>query len=307
MTLSLSLILQVALALLFFCAGSGALQAQQVREVELKHAGITLIADLVVPDEGALKDGVVLLTHGTLAHKDMELIETLQTALAERGVASLAPTLSHGIDRRWGMYDCAVPHRYRYSDALDEIGVWVDWLEGQGAGSIALMGHSRGGNQTAWYAAERAGPQVTNVVLLAPAMGNAPEAAAENYRQRYGSALAPLLEEAGKLVAAGEGEQLTLMPGFIYCEKAEVTAASFLSNYAPEPGRDTGGLISRIKSPVLVITGSLDKVVPDVADRVEPVTDGARIRLEVIEDADHFFLDFYAEDVADLVVEFLIP
>lgn len=303
MTLSPSLNLRVALALLFFCAGSGALQAQQVQEVELKRAGITLIADLVVPDEGALEDGVVLLTHGTLAHKDMELIETLQTALAERGVASLAPTLSHGIDRRRGMYDCAVPHRYRYSDALDEIDAWMDWLEGQGAGSITLMGHSRGGNQTAWYAAERAGPQVKNVALLAPAMGSTPETVAENYQQRYGSALAPLLEEAGKLVAAGEGAQLMLAPGFIYCEKAEVTAASFVSNYALEPGRDTAGLIPRIKSPILVITGSLDKVVPDVAERIEPLTDGERVRLEVIEDADHFFLDFYAEDVADLVVE----
>jgi hypothetical protein len=41
--------------------------------------------------------------------------------------------------------------------------------------------------------------------------------------------------------------------------------------------------------------------VPDVPARIKPLADGTRVRLEVIEDADHFFLDFYTEDVADLV------
>lgn len=298
-----SFLLQAVLALVLFCADAGILHAQQVREVELKHAGVTLIADLVMPHDESPGAEVVLLIHGTLAHKDMELIETLQTALAERGVSSLAPTLSQGIDRRRGMYDCSTPHRYLYTDALEEIDAWMDWLVGQGARPATLMGHSRGGNQIAWYAAERAGRAIKNVVLLAPAMGSTPEAVEDNYRQRYDSELATLLDEAENLVAAGAGEQLVSVPGFIYCEKAEVTASTFVSNYAAEPRRDTAGLIPRIKSPVLVIAGSADKIVPDVAARIEPLINGKRVRLEVIEDADHFFLDFYAEDVADLVVD----
>ncbi len=297
-----SLKLCVLLALMCYSSGSASLQAQEVREVEVAHAGVTLIADLVIPDHGSLTEGLVLLTHGTLAHKDMELIGTLQTALAERGVASLAPTLSHGIDRRRAMYDCTVPHRYLYSDALDEIGAWMNWLEGQGAGLVTLMGHSRGGNQTARFAAERGGSQIRNVVLLAPAMGRTPDVVEDNYWQRHGAKLAPLLEQAEKLIAAGKGTEMMTVPGFIYCKNAKVSAASFASNYASDDSRDTVKLVSEIKVAVLVIAGSADEVVPDVTTRMEPLVDAVQVRLEVIEDADHFFLDFYAEDVADLIV-----
>jgi pimeloyl-ACP methyl ester carboxylesterase len=298
-------LIQAAVALAVACAAPASLSARQVQEIELPYGGVILLGDLVVPDGAGLDEGVVLLTHGTLAHKDMELIESLQIALADRGVASLAPTLSHGLDRRRGMYDCAVPHRYLYLDALGEIGAWASWLAGQGAEAITLMGHSRGGNQTAWYAAERADERLSKVVLLAPATQAGPEYEAKAYKQRYGAALAPLLEEAEKLVAAGKGDRLISVPGFIYCENAEVSAAGFVSNYAPELRRDTPELIPAIEAPVLVIAGSLDKVVPDVPARIKPLADGTRVRLEVIEDADHFFLDFYAEDVADLVSELI--
>ena len=282
------------------------LSAQDIREVELKQGDITLLADLVLPDDGGLGDGVVLLLHGTLAHKDMELIETLQVALAERGVASLAPTLSHGIDRRRGMYDCSTPHRYRYEDALNELGAWRTWLVSEEAGPITLMGHSRGGNQAAWFAEARVDKAVSNVVLLAPAMWSGAEAVEANYVRRYGASLAPLIEEAKALVEAGKSDELMAVPGFIYCEKAEAAAASFVSNYAVEPARDTVDLVQKIEMPILVVAGALDEVVPQVPDQIGPIADGEKLRLEVIEDADHFFLDFYAEDVADLVVEFMV-
>ncbi|WP_282608563.1 alpha/beta hydrolase [Pelagibius sp. Alg239-R121] len=279
--------------------------AQETREVELKHDGLTLLGDLVMPDDGSLSDGAVLLLHGTLAHKDMELIETLQVALAERGVASLAPTLSHAIDSRRGMYDCGTPHRYRYEDAQNELAAWIDWLKSEGTGPVTLMGHSRGGNQVAWFAAAAAGDGVAKAVLLAPAMWTGPEAVEANYAKRYGAQLSPVMGEAEKLLAAGKGDQLLSVPGFIYCGKTEVAAVSFVSNYAVEPRRDTAGLVRKIKMPVLVIAGSLDEVVPQVPAQIGPIADGEKIRLEVVEDADHFFLDFYAEDAADLVVEFV--
>jgi len=62
--------------------------------VELEINGALAFGDLVEPDGGAGYKGVLLITHGTLAHKDMEIIEALQSALAERGVASLAHTLT---------------------------------------------------------------------------------------------------------------------------------------------------------------------------------------------------------------------
>ncbi len=296
----------LARAIVAFCLIlAGAAHAQDAREVALRYAGLTLLGDLVVP-KGKLADGpVILLAHGTLAHKDMELIEALQSALAERGLASLAHSLSLGLDRRRGMYDCAVPHRYRHEDALGEIAAWVDWLRAQGAREVVPLGHSRGGNQVAWYAAERADVAVSKVVLLAPATEASAPARAASYRARFGADLSSLLATAQALAADGKGKTVIDVPGILYCSGAEASAASLVSLYGPEPRRDTPLLIPRIARPALVIVGSADTVVPDIAERVRPLADGARVRLAVIEDAGHMFLDFYTEDVADLVVEFL--
>jgi hypothetical protein len=58
---------------------------------------------------------------------------TLQRLLADAGWISLAPMLSLGVSGRHGMYDCTVPHVPRRTDALAEIGRWIDWLTEQGA------------------------------------------------------------------------------------------------------------------------------------------------------------------------------
>ncbi len=291
--------------MLLLLSGAGALAGTQA--VTLRINGVTALADLVAPDDGSIANGVILITHGTLAHKDMELIEALQTALAERGLATLAHSLTLGVDRREGMYDCGVPHTHRHEDALDEIGAWVGWLKERGAGPVTLLGHSRGGNQTAWFAAERAGPEISRAVLMAPATANPDSSAAKTYRQRYKADLEPILGKAAALAASGKDNEMMELPGFVYCQGATARAGSIVSYYGVEPRRDTPFLLPKLKMPVLVIAGSKDSVVPDVARRVKPLADGKKIKLEVIEDADHLFLDFYAEDAADLIAAFVKP
>ncbi len=64
---------------------------------------------------------VVLLTHGTLAHNRMEIMETLQELFSENGVSALASSLGQGLSARSGTYPCATPHTPEHTDALDEI------------------------------------------------------------------------------------------------------------------------------------------------------------------------------------------
>jgi len=260
----------------------------------------------MVAEGKSIKDGVVLLTHGTLAHNRMELIETLQKGLKERGLTSLAITLSLGVKKRTGMYDCKVPHNHRHEDALDEIGVWLGWLKSQGAGDIVLMGHSRGGNQTVWFAAERATREVKRVVLLAPATWNAGRRAA-GFKRSHKQSLQPVLEKANKLVAEGKGDQMLKKVGVLYCPGADVSAKSFASYYKNEPRFHSPNHLSKLKVPVLVIAGAEDKVVWGLPKLIKPLADGKKIALKVIVEAGHFFLDFYAEDVADAVAEFVAP
>ncbi len=111
------------------------------KEVTLSHKGLSINANLTMAEDKTMDDGVVLITHGTLAHNGMEIIQYMQELLAERDRNSLALNLSLGIDDRHGMYDYAVPHTHLHTDALDEIGVWFNWLKSQRIKGIVLMGH----------------------------------------------------------------------------------------------------------------------------------------------------------------------
>lgn len=265
-------------------------------EVKLEHAGLTLNANLSAAQDNWQDGPVLLITHGTLAHSGMEIITTLQSIFAEQGLSSLAMNLSLGLDDRHGMYDCAVPHTHRHTDALDEIGMWLDWLKAQGAKDVVLAGHSRGGDQTAWFAAERPDPAVKGVLLVAP-MTWSETYATSDYQKRFKSELALVLKRAEDLVAAGKGVAWMEDTGFIYCPGAKVQAQAFVSYHALEERLDTPTLLSRIKVPVLVFAGTEDDVVPDVAERVGPLADDKRIHLQVIDGADHYFRDLYADDL----------
>jgi len=65
-------------------------------KVTIESGSYTLNGDIVPVGVGR----VVLIVHGTLGHKDMELIEALQSVFMESGQASLAINLSLNIGTR---------------------------------------------------------------------------------------------------------------------------------------------------------------------------------------------------------------
>ena len=273
------------------------------KQIELDIAGKVALADLTVPDGKTLADGVLVLAHGTLAHKDMELIEGLQGLMAERGIVTLAPSLTFGLDRRTGMYDCAVPSVHRHEDGVAEIAAWIGWLRNEGAKMISVFGHSRGGNQAATYAA--GDKEIGKLVLLAPALGRSAQELADGFKSRFKTDLAPLMDKAEKLIDAGNGSELVDVPGFIYCPAGKASAASIKSYYGGGLEQLTVSQLAKVAAPVLVIAGSADNVVPDVPAKIGKIADDDKITLKVIDDAGHMFLDFHAEDAADLIAEFL--
>ena len=277
----------------------------QAEEVGFRYNGSPLRADLEKSDNWP-EGPVVLITHGTLAHNRMEIIITLQKLFAENGISSLAINLSLGLSKRPSrMYDCATPHTHKHTDAIQEIGAWVEWLKYEGAKDIVLLGHSRGGNQTAWYAAEQADSSVSGVILLAPQTWSA-EYAARDYEKRYGKPLQPILDKALSLVKAGKGKEMLEHVDFIYCKDTTVSAESFVSYYQVDQRLDTPYLLPRIKLPVLLFVGTEDKVVSGLQKKLDQLPQQpANLETVIVEGADHFFRDLYAEDVVDKALEFI--
>jgi alpha-beta hydrolase superfamily lysophospholipase len=276
----------------------------QAENVTMKLNGAQLNANLEKSSNWPAGP-VILMTHGTLAHNRMEIISTLQSLFAENGISSLAINLSLGIDNRpSAMYDCATPHRHKHTDALKEIEAWLEWLKVAGTRKVVLLGHSRGGNQAAWFTAEHDDPTITKVILLAPQVWSANQASAD-YEKRYGKKLKPILDRAFSLVADGKGKELMKAVDFIYCPKTKATAEAFLNYYETDPRMDTPYLISKINKPVLVFVGSEDKVVKGLERKLKEAGLPDRVEVRVIEGADHYFRDLYAEEVVEQAIEFI--
>ena len=268
--------------------------------IQLEQGDMLLNAQLETAGQSSLEgQTVVLIGHGTLAHGRMDVITTLQETLAEYDLPSLAPTLSLGISNREGMYDCSVPHRHRHQDAVSELKRWFDWLTEQQPAKIILLGHSRGGNQIARLSAQLNSPLLQGQVLLAPMTWH-PQYEAKQYEARYGTPLKAVLQRAE---AKGSG-MLDEPVGFLYCEDAQVDAASFLSYYQNDGALNTPALLTDVRLPTLVIAGSEDQVVPQLPSAMQSVQNPS-VEFVTINGADHFFRDLFAYDVVDQVTAFM--
>lgn len=274
----------------------------QAEEVTIPYRGLTLSADLELATGKQLADGVMIIAHGGLAHRDMQTIGYLQGLFKDRGYNTLAINLSLGLNHRLGMYDCQVTHRHRHADASDEIGAWLAWLAEQGARDVTLLGHSRGAGQTALFVAEHNNALIKAAVLLAP---QTRENGGAGYERRYGKSIQPLLQQAEQLIREGKGDTVLSDVNLMFCRDTAATADAFVSYYGPDPRLDTPSLIPHLKVPTLVVVAGADEVVVGLEQKVAPLVDGKRIRMSVIEDADHFFRDLNADDAVDVIDAFL--
>jgi pimeloyl-ACP methyl ester carboxylesterase len=255
--------------------------------VQIKPSLTRLNANLELPPGKTASDGVVLLVHGTLSWYGQETIAAMQRNLKMHGIGSLAITLSLGVDDRQRTRRCDVTHDYALAGARREIGLWLEWLAGQKASHVDLMGFSRGGAQVAAIAPEL--PNVRRVVLLAPAFATSLEQA-DIYQRAFGHPLQPEIAEARKNPLA------TRTVDFLTCKQAPVLNATFLDGYAELPPR----LAARTGKPTLVIVAGNDEVVPDLAKKLP--SEAKRV---VIDGANHFFLDLYGEEASDVAAKFL--
>ena len=273
------------------------------KEVTLKHNTLSLNGNFTQMENWEEKP-VLLITHGTLFHNASELITNLQELFAENDISSLAINLSLGLDNRHGAYDCATSHTHKHEDAINEITVWNDWLKKQGAKNVIVVGHSRGGNQTAWFTAEHKASNVSKVILIAPQLWS-PEYAKKGYKNRYNKDLDEVLKKAQSLVDKNSPQSMLNPIDFIYCKDTQATAESFVSYYKNDLRKDTIYLLPKINKPVLIFSGTEDTVVKNLDKELTKKLSQDNIQLEVLEGADHSFRDLYTEEIVEISVEFI--
>ncbi|MEY3038648.1 MAG: hypothetical protein RL143_1215, partial [Pseudomonadota bacterium] len=63
-------------------------------------------------------------------------------------------------------------------------------------------------------------------------------------------------------------------------------------------------VLAQTETPTLVIAGSKDTVVDDLPQKMEGMNK-ENVELVVIDDADHFFRDLFADEVAEYAVDFI--
>lgn len=269
---------KVAVTCLFSFLVSVACIAEPVQQ---SYKGLQLNAKTNIDSANLANRRVFVIVHGTLAHNGMEIIDSLLSILQEEDEAALALTLSLNVNDRKGMFSCDLKHTHKHQDASEEIGLWLDWLSAQGATSVVLVGHSRGGAQVADYLVNTQDKRVQQAVLIAP-----PTASKGTARD------VTVLTDTGDIKV----EQ------FLHCGSSTVTASSYASYYSDHPAKTTIKTLQALSLPIALFLGSEDNVVK--AKTWQSVTSlPGNVQLTVIPGADHYFRDLYAYEIVEHILE----
>lgn len=282
----------ISLGLLLFFTLPTLHHAQQVTT---QVHGLRVHANLQVPQEHRADSPIFLIIHGTWAHYGMEIISALQASLAERGYASLAPNLSLNVDQRAGFLQCSPTITANHGHAAGEINHWTKYLSDEGWRTIHLVGHSRGGAQTALFQRDFAHPAIKNLTLLAPMVFRL-EDVARSYADEP-SRLMALIQDAAHSSTSRFGPVKLLN-----CHEVSTSPSSFLSYYSAQPNKHTPDILNGINVQTSVILAGDDNVARWLPEEISRATAQDNVQVHTIDGSGHFFRDLYLEDAVDILI-----
>ena len=276
--------------------------------VEIKHNSVSLNGFYSSSSEKS--KSIALILHGTRGHQNLELITSLRDSLLDNRVDSLTINLSYGINNRANDFlPCDIEHKHKQSNSRSEIKLWYEYVRKIGYEKIYLIGHSRG----AWDIINfyenldlKNQDLINSIILIAP-ISETWESSIKKYKKQYDINIANLDRQ--------RIEKLKI--NFLGCENATVYSDSFLDYYLISGDYDSFDKIDgqfsakglnlhllNTLGEVYIITASDDSIVPDTYKIVKNI-EGKRknIELHQLDGADHFFRDFYFDDLMDLIIE----
>jgi pimeloyl-ACP methyl ester carboxylesterase len=230
-------------------------------------------------------------------------------ALAERGYASItANTRMHDLGtvagHRWGKRIRGGGYWGVAGEEVRDLAAWIDFAEGRAFKTVVLVGHSAGWAAVRRYQAEKQDGRVVGVVLASGAV-----------RAETRPTDADQLEEAKRLMAAGEGDALIRDPKRSF--PSYISAATFLdiANSPPE-SKDFFGVqtqtlnpgVTRVRCPLLAFFGTRGDVGNEedlelLKSSIQRQRSGpSRVNTVMINGADHMYTGKEAQ-VAQIIAE----
>jgi len=247
-------------------------------------------------------DLVFVITHGVGNNFHASPIWRVGNLLAEKGFGVVV-TNNRGHD--WVTQNPR-DHRWlgaafeRIEDGARDFAAVFAWLEAHGHKRFAQAGHSLGGLKAAYMQAHRPHPGVVGLAMCSSP--RLPDDKVWIWEKHTA-----ILDRCTALIAAGKGDELMMveMPTNTPAMKGLMSAATYANKYGPNAPTTTLNFAGRIRVPVLLLAGSLEKPQLSFSVDMEPaLVNAASVTRAEIDGADHMYTDRHGA-VADVIAAWL--
>jgi len=234
----------------------------------------------------------------------------LRESLLENEIDSLSINLSYKIDNRINDFlPCDIEHQHKQSDSQHEIRLWYEYVLKKGYKRVYLIGHSRGGLDMINFYENLTSKNknfINTIFLLAP-ISDTWESSVKRYKEDFNVDINNLLKT--------KTDKLKI--NFLGCDEAIVYGDSFLDYYLLANDDSFFNSIStknvskslnlhliNTSGKVYVVIASEDTIAKNTHLIVKPISERKKnVELKVIDGADHFFRDFYFDDLLEIVLD----
>jgi pimeloyl-ACP methyl ester carboxylesterase len=249
--------------------------------ISIPTSTVPLDGALHLPD-GPATAGAVLLFHGNTMNFYVGAPRFLPPALTAMGYACLAfNRRGHDI---LSIRDSRTAEGAAFqltSEGIEDNRIAARWMADRGFPTPVIIGHSNGGMLAVPHVV--AHPDTPALILLS-AHGGGRDGVRRSSRAGLmaGDRLQEITAQARTMVAAGQGHELMLMPGWWYV----ITAESFLDRQDAMP--DILELAPSVECPVLYIRGDQESAENYPAEAFRDRTAGP-CEVAIIPNCDHFY------------------
>ncbi len=188
----------------------------------------------------------ILILHGFLLTHNFPTVKRLAESLHESGYNILTPSLSLGISLRKKSLACEAIHTHSLEKDVQEIALWIQWLQKQSATNIILIGHSTGSIHLAKYLSQHPSEVIKKIIFIAMPDFNS---------STYSNQTPQLKKEAEQLLKINNHSLHDFQ--LSYCKQYPSSAENYLS-YLQLSQENLVQALDKIAISKILIKGSID-------------------------------------------------